>query len=195
MITRASDSSPARLNSLLRNSPDFEGGNLPMADCESKIDSPSTRSEPASCAHAHAAVNATSSNASETSSLTRHPVSGRLRNGSTSCDCSAIVNSNFKDNFLYLASAPAFNRSIHSSVFNSALAALNNATCKVGALVCSSIRLLPPFWFSICQTFRKQSKFTIKPVKFRFVLPPEIFSLLHVFGFFLIVQSASPVES
>lgn len=130
MITRAADSSPARLNSLLRNSPDFEGGNLPMTDCENKIDSPSTRSEPASCAHA--SVNATSSNASETSSLGRHPVSGRLRNGSTSCDCSAIVNSNFKDNFLYLASAPAFNRSIHSSVFNSALAALNNATCKVG---------------------------------------------------------------
>ena len=151
MITRASDSSPARLNSLLRNSPDFEGGNLPMADSESKIDSPSTRSEPASCAHAsvhHATLNATSSNASETSSLARHPVSGRLRNGSTSCDCSAIVNSNFKDNFLYLASAPAFNRSIHSSVFNSALAALNNATCKVG---------LP---FAICQSLAFQNNQT-----------------------------------
>lgn len=163
MITRASDSSPARLNSLLRNSPDFEGGNLPMTDCENKIDSPSTRSEPASCAHA--TVNATCSNASETSSLGRHAVGGRFRNGSSSCDCSAIVNSNFKDNFLYLASAPAFNRSIHSSVFNSALAALNNATCKVGSVNwhCNERVLFPK---TDCFQQSKQSKFIL--VCFRF---------------------------
>lgn len=117
MITRASDSSPARLN-LLRNSPDFEA--LPMTDEIGKIDSPSTRSEPVH----RVSINASTLHSKDAvCSLTNQNVSTRFRNASTSCDCS-LVNSNF----LYLTSSSAFNKSIQSSMTTS------NATCKVGLL-------------------------------------------------------------
>lgn len=111
MITRASDSSPARLN-LLRNSPDFE--TLPITDTEiGKVDSP--RSEP-------------SSSIREPCSLTHQPVTNRFRNAS--CDCSSIVNSNFIFNTNYLTSASTFgNRSFQPTT----LTGISNATCKVGS--------------------------------------------------------------
>ena len=129
MITRASDSSPARLN-LLRNSPDFE--TLPMTDTkdeEGKIESPSTRSEP--CSHRVSISSRPSNTVREHHSLAN---SSSLANSTilanqavrfrTSCDCSAIVNSNF----LYLTSSTTFNR-------NSPLTNFNNATCKVGDFI------------------------------------------------------------